>query len=103
MHGMIGSTRPVVRSLQQTCLVAPSQWEGRLADGRMFYVRVRDGRLQVRLSPAPTSDVMEAAGGQAVVDLHQDDPHKCFMEEPAMKALAAAALDFSEVEETPGA
>lgn len=97
---MTGSTRPVVRPLQQTCLVAPSQWEGYLADGRMFYVRVRHGRLQVRLSTAPTSDVMDAVGGQVVLDLQLDDPHECFMEEPAMKALAEAALDFSEVAET---
>ena len=28
VDAMIGSTRPAVRSLRQTCLVAPSQWEG---------------------------------------------------------------------------
>jgi hypothetical protein len=56
--------------------------------------------IQVRLSTAPTSDVMDAVGGQVVLDLQLDDPHECFMEEPAMKALAEAALDFSEVAET---
>jgi hypothetical protein len=43
---------------------------------------------------------MDAVGGQAVVDLQLDDPHECFMGEPAMKALAEAALDFSGVAET---
>lgn len=36
---------PQVISLEQTCGACPSQWEGRLADGRGIYIRFRHGRL----------------------------------------------------------
>lgn len=39
----------VIADLTHTCLACPSQWEGRLADGRPLYIRYRWGRLRVRL------------------------------------------------------
>ena len=33
--------------IRQTCMICPSQWEGRTADGRFVYVRFRWGYLQV--------------------------------------------------------
>ena len=46
--------------LTQTCSAAPSQWEGRLNDGRVVYIRYRHGKLTVRIGPedASVSDVV---------------------------------------------
>lgn len=37
----------VLTQLEVTCEACPSQWEGRLADGRFIYVRYRWGCLAV--------------------------------------------------------
>lgn len=36
-----------VLEVVQTCKARPSQWEGRLEDGRALYVRYRYGYLQI--------------------------------------------------------
>lgn len=33
--------------LVETCSAAPSQWEGELSDGRMFFVHYRHGTLSI--------------------------------------------------------
>lgn len=38
---------PKVVTLRKTCLACPSQWEGRLGDGRTIYARYRGGVLSV--------------------------------------------------------
>ena len=38
-----------IETLTQTCGTCPSQWEGRLADGRPIYIRFRWGELSIRL------------------------------------------------------
>jgi hypothetical protein len=43
-----------VTNLERTCIGCPSQWQGHLEDGRMFYGRYRWGHLTVRLSKSPT-------------------------------------------------
>jgi hypothetical protein len=55
-----------VKTMTRTCCACPSQWEGRLEDGRMVYVRYRWGYLSVCVSPKPTTDVMDAVGGEEV-------------------------------------
>ena len=47
----------IVNSLKQTCMACPSQWEGHLKDGRMFYARYRWGWLSIKVSKKPTNDV----------------------------------------------
>jgi hypothetical protein len=37
----------VVIRITKTCQAAPTQWEGILSDGRVFYVRYRHGRLSL--------------------------------------------------------
>jgi len=39
-------SRAVIVELVQTCNACPSQWEGRLADGRSIYIRFRHGELR---------------------------------------------------------
>lgn len=86
-----------VKTLVQTCLVAPSQWEGLLTDGRMFYVRCRHGRLEVRLSPAPTADAFDAVRGPVVLERRLEDPHDSYMEESVMMEMTAPVLDFDGI------
>lgn len=40
--------------------MCPSQWEGKLTDGRMFYARYRHGKLRISISKEPTDDVYDA-------------------------------------------
>lgn len=53
-------------SLVRTCFACPSQWQGHLTDGRMFYVRYRHGNLTVGVSAEPTNDVFDAVNGEMV-------------------------------------
>jgi hypothetical protein len=46
-----------VSKITQTCWACPSQWEGNLDDGRMFYARYRWGGLTIRLSDNPTNSL----------------------------------------------
>jgi hypothetical protein len=48
-----------VREIKQTCFACPSQWEGHLDDGRMFYVRYRWGGLRIELSNSPTENISD--------------------------------------------
>ena len=47
---------PTVVQWRQTCMACPSQWEGRLDDGRFFYGRYRWGYLSLGFG-----DVLDAA------------------------------------------
>lgn len=44
----------------------PAQWEGKLEDGRMIYIRYRHGYLSIRVSPAPSDDIMDAVGAKEI-------------------------------------
>ena len=93
----MGPPLPKVRTLALTCRAAPSQWEGQLDDGRMFYVRVRRGELEVRLSIDPSTNVMDAVRATPSLELDLSDPWASFMDEETMRAVTASVLDFSEV------
>ena len=64
MPDVIAVSRYRAASIEQTCTACPSQWEGKLAGGRMFYVRYRWGILAVNISAKPTDDVMDAVAAQ---------------------------------------
>lgn len=49
--------------LRETCGACPTQWEGKTACGKHFYLRYRHGRLQIELDGAPIfSKVLELEG-----------------------------------------
>ena len=52
--------------IKQTCSACPSQWEVKLRDGRMVYVRYRYGGLKMVLSARPTDDVCDALYGKII-------------------------------------
>lgn len=49
-----------IAEIRQTCCGCPSQWEGRLADGRAFYVRYRWGYLSIRTSEGSVDDAVRS-------------------------------------------
>ena len=42
---------------ERTCIAHPSQWEGELSDGRMFYGRYRHGQFSVSIAETVDSAV----------------------------------------------
>ena len=48
----------ILAELEMTCEACPSQWEGKLTDGRYVYVRYRWGVLQVGIGDT-LSDAIE--------------------------------------------
>ena len=85
----------IVSTLRQTCLVAPSQWEGHLRDGRMYHVWYRHGHLWVHESVSPTEDVMDAVRGPRILDRNRGDLHDSYMDEATMVEETASVLDFT--------
>lgn len=57
---------PKVTSIIKTCNGCPTQWEGHVEDGRMFYFRYRGGICTLKMSKVPTDDVLNAMD----VELH---------------------------------
>lgn len=56
-----------VKTVQQTCEVAPSQWEGRTEDRRPIYARYRFGHLKVSIGkPGGTIDDAVRSGTRIV-------------------------------------
>jgi hypothetical protein len=62
-----------VTEITKTCSACPSQWEGKIEDGRMFYARYRWGYLSLELSDKPTNDVYEAMDGSVLIGLQLGD------------------------------
>lgn len=87
-----------ITEIEQTCLACPSQWEGRLENGRTFYIRYRWGGLSVRVSPEPTEDVGAAVNGEEVFYANvSKDGFDGFISLPEVAKQAGHVLDFSNV------
>ena len=48
-----------VVKLRKTCMISPSQWEGKLDDGRMIYIRYRFGTLYIYVSKNKTNNISD--------------------------------------------
>lgn len=70
-----------VRTIIQTSICCPSQWEGHLKDGKMFYVRYRWGILTVYISNAHTKNVKDCFNGQEVINKRLGDEFACLLGE----------------------
>ncbi len=58
--------KPLVTRLVRTCNACPSQWDGTLDDGRLFYARYRFGGFSLRISNTPGADPHD--DGEEVMD-----------------------------------
>jgi len=59
-----------VIEIRQTCGACPSQWEGKLSDGRYVYVRYRYGYLSISVGGPTVADAVrgEEVFGQDIGD-----------------------------------
>jgi hypothetical protein len=82
-----------IKSLELTCSSCPLQLEGVLDTGQQIYIRYRHGYLSVRISLAPSTDIMDAVGGTLLYDSCVSPPDE-FLEIPEIKARLAHLLIF---------
>jgi len=88
-----------VVELERTCPAFPSQWEGKLEDGRMVYIRYRWGWLSIRISNKPTDNVDEAVCGKEVFGVGYGGGYGGEMSELELVGLTMAVVDYSGVKE----
>lgn len=81
--------------LAQTCGGCPAQWEGQIEDGRVLYVRYRYGRLTIQQSAQPSDDLLDAVGGEFLMDESTGGEWDGWMEEAEMlRYLERVGLTF---------
>lgn len=47
-------------------MACPTQWEGKLSSGKMFYLRYRWGYMSISVSKRKTNDVYKAVNGEEI-------------------------------------
>jgi hypothetical protein len=55
-----------IKEMKQISDFCPSQWEIKLEDGKMIYVRYRYGWLSVCVSKDKTDDIFDAVDGEVI-------------------------------------
>lgn len=55
--------KAILIEMSNTCYACPSQWEGKLNDGRLVYVRYRYGGLSIRVANIASDDIADAVRG----------------------------------------
>lgn len=60
---------PFIAEQRQTCYGCPDQWEGRLVDGRYFYLRYRHGWASLGVGATPDA----AVGDRGEVGVNHGD------------------------------
>lgn len=62
-----------IETLERTCCAFPDQYEGKLANGRMIYIRLRNNFITVDISKEPTDDIGDAVCGVSLIETDFDD------------------------------
>jgi hypothetical protein len=69
--GGIGTFKGIImlvpKNIKQIGFAYPSQWEGKLIDDKMFYIRYRHGSLSISISEYATNDINDAVDGKVVL------------------------------------
>ncbi|ACU63420.1 hypothetical protein [Chitinophaga pinensis] len=65
--------KAVIVKIERTCSAFPTQYEGTLDNGKMFYFRFRWGELCISESISPTEDIDDAIIGTVVLEIQTDD------------------------------
>lgn len=90
----------VAETLERTCFACPSQWEGSLSDGRMFYIRYRHGTFALRFSQEQTSDVHDAIIAPETMLMEPDDIESDgFMTDDEMMLLTQEHIDWGVIKD----
>ncbi len=53
-------------NLKCTCGACPTQYEGKLENGKMIYIRYRWGYISIRISKDETNDIHDAVWGEEI-------------------------------------
>jgi hypothetical protein len=85
---------PVVVALEKTCPACPSQWEGRLEDGRTIYARYRGGGLSVGVGDGIDEAVRNGMSEEAFYFEHVGDCLDGFMDFAELQTHLYGLLDF---------
>ena len=92
---MLNMIKPI--TLIMTCSACPSQWEGKLDDGRTFYCRYRWGSFYISVSDGPTDDYMEAVSNNYIMNVDYGEELDGCMSTEEMKELSKDHVDWSAV------
>jgi len=76
-----------IKELKRTCMGCPSQWVGKLNNGRMIYIRYRWGCLEVNISKNPTNDVSDAVEGKLIFKKYTGGEYDGIMKDSKMFSL----------------
>jgi hypothetical protein len=85
---------PVVISLKKTCPACPSQWEGKLDDGRVVYARYRWGGLSVGVGEELEDAVDNGMSEGALFSENVGDGLDGFMSFEELRAQLSGLLEF---------
>jgi len=88
-------TRQIVgiKYIKRTSETCPSQWEVKLMDGRMVYVRYRWGILSIRVSSKKTDNIMDAVNGKEIIGGKLGTGFDSFLDDDVMKQYLKRALE----------
>jgi len=91
--------RPQVTTFKQTCSACPSQWEGKLADGRWLYVRYRWGNLRVGIGEDWPTAIMNSSH-RPIIDEDLGDDLAGVLTTEEMQLHTMLYLDWSHANQT---
>ena len=88
--------KPKVLEYKETCGACPSQWKGKLEDGKFIYIRYRWSTLEVGIG----KDMAEAVRSREVFERTPGDGLLGVMEDVTMRErLTAHGFDMTEAKE----
>jgi len=65
--------KATIANIECTCYGSPTQYEGKLDNGKMFYFRFRWGELSISESEHPTEEIDDAITGTIMLEHQTDD------------------------------
>ena len=82
-----------IKYIRKTCECCPSQWEVKLIDGRMLYIRYRGGILSIRISLKETDNIMDAVSGKEIIGEKLGAEFDGYLDDNTMKRYLKTALE----------
>jgi len=82
-----------IKYIKRTCECCPSQWEVKLANGKMVYVRYRWGKLSIRISNGETDDIWKAVAGEVIFEKKIGTEFDGYLNDSVMKQYLKLALE----------
>lgn len=80
-----------IKTIQQTCLACPSQWDIMTDDGKYIYARFRWGYLSVKLNAFTNEE-------ELLLDWEDEDDLNGIMDTSRLQELTKEIFEWSEVE-----